>query len=397
MHDDNRHFRDHLKSPVIYITMKHFLKNVKRFMKEADMFLLSVCLAASVFGLILIASATMSFSGTTRYIIVQAVGIFLGILLFIAFSLIDIYDLSEYWKFILVFNVLFIASTAVFGIEVGGNRSWLEVPFVGMRIQPAEVVKITYILLLAKQMYAQREWLSSVRSVLLLGAHLLLMIGLIWVCSGDMGMSLVYIFIFICMAFAAGLRFLWFLGAGAAVVAAAPLIWKFLSEYQKMRILVVIDDTLDPLGVGYQASRSKIMIGSGRLTGQGLFEGTQTQAGHFPAKHTDFIFSVAGEELGMIGAITIIVLLCIIIFRSLHIATKAKNGMGALVCVGVASMLIFQVFENIGMCVGVTPIVGITLPFFSYGGSSVMTMFAAMGLVSGVKMRPMPSWLKTSA
>lgn len=366
-------------------------------MKEADMFLLSVCLISSILGLLLITSATMSYSSTARFIIVQGVGIILGIFLFVVFSLIDIYDLSDYWKWLLAFNVLFIASTAVFGISVNGNKSWLEIPFIPMRVQPAEVVKITYILLLAKQMYTQRERLSSVRSVLLLGAHVALMLGLIWICSDDMGMSLVYVFIFICMAFAAGLRFWWFLGAGAAAVAAFPLIWKSLGEYQKMRILVVIDDTLDPLGIGYQASRSKLMIGSGRLSGQGLFGGTQTQAGNIPAKHTDFIFSVAGEETGMIGAIVIIVLLCIIIFRCLYIATKARNGMGALVCVGVAAMLIFQVFENIGMCVGVTPIIGITLPFFSYGGSSIMTMFAAMGLVSGVKMRPMPSWLKSSS
>jgi len=377
--------------------MKHFLKSVKRFMKEADMFLLSVCLIASILGLVLITSATMSYSSTARYIIVQGIGIVIGIFLFIIFSLIDIYDLSDYWKWLLGFNILFISSTAVFGIEVSGNKSWLEIPFIGMRVQPAEVVKITYILLLAKQMYAQREWLSSVRSVLLLGGHVALMLGLIWICSDDMGMSLVYVFIFICMAFAAGLRFWWFLGAGAIAVASFPFIWRSLSEYQKMRILVVIDDTLDPLGIGYQASKSKLMIGSGRFSGQGLFNGTQTQSGSMPAKHTDFIFSVAGEETGMIGAIVIIVLLSIIIFRCLYIATKARNGMGSLVCVGVAAMLIFQVFENIGMCVGITPIIGITLPFFSYGGTSIMTMFAAMGLVSGVKMRPMPSWLKSSS
>ena len=377
--------------------MKHILNSVKMFMKEADMFLLSVCLIASLFGLLLIVSSTMSYSGTMRYIFVHSTGILLGLGLFVLFSQINIYEVSEYWKWILAFNMLFIASTAVFGVEVSGNKSWLQVPFIGIRIQPAEVVKITFILLLARQMYSQREHLSSPRSVLLLAGHIGLMLALIWVSSGDMGMSLVYVFIFACMAFAAGLRFWWFLGAGAAVVAAFPFIWNHLGTYQQMRILVVLDDKLDPLGIGYQAARSKLAIGSGRLAGQGLFSGTQTQSGSLPAKHTDFIFSVAGEELGMIGCIAIICLLCIIIIRCLYIATKARNGMGALICVGVAAMLIFQVFENIGMCIGITPIIGVTLPFFSYGGSSVMTMFAAMGLVSGVKMRPMPSWLRSSS
>lgn len=377
--------------------MKYFWKSVKRFIKEADMFLLSVCLICSIFGLLLILSATKSYSNTSRFIMVQGIGIILGVILFVLFSLIDIYDLSEYWKWILAFNILFIASTIFFGIDVGGNRSWLEIPIIRMRVQPAEVVKITYILLLAKQMYAQREHLSSIRSMLLLLGHLMIYVSLIWVSSSDMGMTIVYIFIFVCMAFTAGVRFWWFLIAGAACVAVFPMLWDSLGYYQKMRILVVLDDTLDPLGYGYQASRSKMAIGSGKLLGQGIFKGKQTQSGSLPAKQTDLIFSVAGEELGMIGAVAILVLLCIIIFRCLYIATKARNGMGALVCTGVAAMLIFQVFENIGMCVGLTPIIGITLPFFSYGGSSVMTMFAAMGLVSGVKMRPMPGWLKSSS
>ncbi|NLM62264.1 MAG: rod shape-determining protein RodA [Clostridiales bacterium] len=377
--------------------MKYFWKSVRRFIKEADMFLLSVCLICSIFGLLLILSATLSYSNTSRFIMVQGIGIILGIILFVLFSLIDIYDLSEYWKWILAFNILFIASTIFFGVDVGGNRSWLVIPGIKMSVQPAEVVKITYILLLAKQMYAQREHLSSIRSMLLLFGHLMIYVSLIWVSSGDMGMTIVYIFIFICMAFTAGVRLWWFLIAGAACVAVFPILWDSLGYYQKMRILVVLDDTLDPLGYGYQASRSKMAIGSGKLLGQGIFKGKQTQSGSLPAKQTDLIFAVAGEELGMIGAVAILVLLCIIIFRCLYIATKARNGMGALVCTGVAAMLIFQVFENIGMCIGLTPIIGITLPFFSYGGSSVMTMFAAMGLVSGVKMRPMPGWLKSSS
>ncbi|MGI6039248.1 MAG: FtsW/RodA/SpoVE family cell cycle protein, partial [Eubacteriales bacterium] len=175
--------------------MKYFWKSVKRFVREADMFLFSVCFASSIFGLLLIISATMSYSNTSRFIIVQSIGIILGILLFVIFSLIDIYDLSEYWKWILAFNVLFISSTLVFGVEVGGNRSWLEIPFIKMRVQPAEVVKITFILLMAKQMYSAREHLSSIKSVFFLSCHLLLTVALIWVSSGDMGMSAVYVFI----------------------------------------------------------------------------------------------------------------------------------------------------------------------------------------------------------
>lgn len=377
--------------------MKVIFSRIRRFLKEADMFLFSLCMISSLFGLLLIYSATLSYAQTSRYIIVQLIGMLLGIFLFVLFSLVDLYDLSDYWKFLLGFNVLLIASTAVFGIEVSGNRSWLEIPLIRLRLQPAEVAKIPFILLSAKQMYLLREKISALRSVFLMGSHLLLTLMLIWFSSGDMGMALVYVFIFVCMMFAAGVKLRWFLLGAGGTAALFPLLWTSLGEYQKRRILVVLDPSLDPLGIGYQASRSKLAIGAGKLTGQGLFNGTLTQSGTLPAKHTDFIFSVAGEELGMLGNLAIVLLLLLIIFRCLYIATKARNGIGALVCTGVAAMLIFQVFENIGMCIGITPVIGITLPFFSYGGSSILTMFAAMGLVSGVRMRPMPSWLKSSS
>jgi len=360
------------------------------------MILFGLCVAATIFGLVLIASAADSYESTGRLLIVQAGGAFLGIILFIAFSLIDMDDLAGYWKVILAFNIIFVASTFFIGVEVSGNKSWIEIPLIGIRAQPAEIVKVSFILLLAKQMYVLRDRISHPLSVGMIFGHFALMIGIIWIASGDMGMAVVYIFIFICMAFASGIRFWWFLGGGAAVVAAAPVIWRSLGEYQRMRILVVIDDTLDPLGIGWHTTRSKLALGSGKFLGQGLFNGTQTQKGVLPAKHTDYIYSVAGEELGMVGCVIILCLLVAIIIRCLYVATRAKNGMGSLICVGMAAMLIFQTFENIGMCIGLTPVIGITLPFFSYGGSSVMTMFAAMGMVSSVKMRPMPGWLKST-
>ena len=203
-------------------------------------------------------------------------------------------------------------------------------------------------------------------------------------------------FIFLGMFFASGVS-LWWILAGAAVIGVSlPFIWRMLPEYMQMRFLVVIDDQIDPLGVGYQAARSKIALGSGQAFGQGLYSGTQTQKGLLPEKHNDFIYAVAGEELGFVGCVAIILLLVAIIVRCLWVATRARNGMGSLVCVGVASMMIFQVFANIGMCVGLMPVIGITLPFFSYGGSSVMTTFMAMGLVSSVKRHPMPGWLKST-
>ena len=370
---------------------------VKKFCRDADMILLLLCAAVSIFGLVMVASAVHTSANPLRYIAVQGVAILLGIGFFVLFSLIDVYDLTDYWKIILAFNIVFVSSTFFLGRIAGGNRNWIDIPLIGVSVQPAEVVKVSFILLLARQMYAMRERISSPLAVGSFAAHFLLMAAIIWVASGDLGMVVVYFFIFICMLFASGVNLLWFLAGAAALVLIAPVLWNNMAEYQQMRFLVVLDDTLDPLGVGYQATRSKMALGGGQLLGQGLFNGTQTQRGLIPEKHTDFIYSVLGEELGMIGCIAVLLLLVAIIIRCLVVATRARNGMGSLICVGVAAMLIFQTFENICMCVGLAPVIGITLPFFSYGGSSVVTTFAAMGLVSSVKMRPMPGWLRGAA
>lgn len=371
-------------------------KAVKNFCREADMVLLVLCLAAGIFGLVLISSATATSASTSRYLVVQGAGIFIGVLMFILLSLFDPDDVASFWKLILVFNVLFCASTYFFGVERGGNRSWIEIPGINITIQPAEIVKTTFILLLAKQMYSLREKINHPLSVGMMLGHLVLMVGIIWFAADDMGVSLIYVFIFLGMFFASGVSLWWILAGIAVMVAAAPTIWRLLPEYMQMRFLVLIDDQIDPLGVGYQVARSKIALGSGQAFGQGLYDGTQTQRGLLPAKHTDFVYSVAGEELGFIGCVAIVLLLTAIIIRCLWVATRARNGMGSLICVGVASMMIFQVFANIGMCVGLMPVIGITLPFFSYGGSSVMTTFMAMGLVSSVKRHPMPGWLKST-
>ena len=209
-----------------------------------------------------------------------------------------------------------------------------------------------------------------------------------------MGSALVYLFIFLTLLFVAGLKLYWFLIGAAGVAVLMPLVWtKVLADYQKDRILApYVPDLVDPTGYGitWQANQSKLALASGRLTGTGLGLGVQTQSGSLPAKHTDFIFAVIGEELGMIGCCLCILLLLLILIRCVYIGIKSRNTMSMLVCFGVAASIFFQTFLNVGMCIGIAPVIGITLPFFSYGGSSTLALFAAMGLVSGVKYRAKP-------
>ena len=375
--------------------MKKAFTYIKDFLKRADLLLFSLCFVCAIFGIVLISSATKSY-GTSRYVITQTAALMIGIVLFILLTVIDLDIIADKWPILFVFNVVFLLLLIPFGVgnEEVGNNGWIR--FLGFGIQPSEVVKIVYIVLMAKQITYLKEYknLNSPLSIIQLGMHFILMFGLIIVVSDDLGSALVFLFIFATMLFVAGVKIYWFLIAFAAVAAVTPFIWEnFLSQNQKDRIIAPYDPSVDATGFGitWQPRQSKIALASGRLTGTGLYNGTQAQSNALSEKQSDFIFAVAGEELGLIGCLIIITLLLCIIIRCVYIGLKCNSTMGMLVCFGVASTIFFQTFENIGMCVGLTPVVGLTLPFFSYGGSSLFSLFAAMGLVSGIKYRPKPT------
>ncbi|MBQ1351767.1 MAG: FtsW/RodA/SpoVE family cell cycle protein [Oscillospiraceae bacterium] len=380
--------------------MKSSLR-IRRGPDRGDILLLVLCIVASIYGLVLIASAS-NYRNNFRFLIIQSVALVLGVLLYLLCSKIDIQLLTEKWVWILILNVLLICSLIFLGVDGGsGNKSWIRFSGLPIGIQPAEIAKVTFALLLARQMTAMKKGnISKFSSILKLLLHLGFMCGLILVVSGDAGMTLAYIFLFLVMAFSAGVKLRWFLLGGGASAAGFLFLWyrtSFIKEYWKNRIRILFDHSLDPLGIGWQQERSVLAIGSGRITGQGLFHGLQTQSASesaLPARHTDFIFSVAGEELGIIGCFLILLLLFLIILRCISIARKAATPIDALTAFGLAGMLCFQTILNVGMCLYLAPVVGLTLPFFSYGGTSLITMFAAMGFVSGVKARSLPSWLQ---
>ncbi len=372
--------------------MKRFLKEFFGFIRRTDLFLLVVALAASCYGLVLIRSATLSYHSDS-YVVVQSAAIVIGIVIYFIISAIDFEPFCKFWPVILIINLLLIASLLVFGVgeETTGNRSWIRFDSIGLPvgIQPAEIGKILFVISLSSHAYRLRERINSFFSILQLGVHTIIMFLAVYLFSKDLGMAIMYLFIFLGVMFAAGVSVWWFALFGGCVGVALPIAWKFvLSNYQKQRIIVAFNPELDPLKYGYHAIQSKIALGSGGMWGLGLGNGTQTQNSILPAKHTDFIFSVAGEELGLAGCTLIILLLTTIIIACIVNAVRAANKHGTLICFGVASMLFFQIAINIGMCVALTPVIGLTLPFFSYGGTSILSMFAAIGLVSGVKAHP---------
>lgn len=372
--------------------MRHFFDELRDFSKKGDMLLLVMCWIVAGFGLVVIASATQApkYGGSFRYITVQTVSIVLGTLMYIVFSSIDLELLSEYRIAMVAFNCfLLLMLLSPLGTDNdSGNRSWIDLGIIN--VQPAEICKITYILIMASVMSSHQNRISHPISVAHMLLHLGLLVGLNLVISSDMGVSLIFVFIFIGMTFTGGVSLWWFAAAIGGIAAMMPILWQFLDTYQRNRILILSDETIDPQGIN-ERFHSKMNLRSltgGGLTGQGLFNGNRTKEGALFAQHTDYIFSAVGEELGFIGCMVIILMEFAIIARCIYVGTRCHDYMRRLVCFGVASALMFQVLINVGMCIGVMPVIGLTLPLISYGGSSVVTIFAMLGLVSGAYARP---------
>ena len=344
---------------------------MRQFFQRADIFLLVMSVICASYGLVLVSRATASM-GSSKFIIVQAFSLFLGLIAFVVLTVLDADILGEQWKWLCVINVALLVALVIFGQDDGtGNKSWIR--FAGIGIQPSEVIKVLYIVISAKQMTYLKEYkdINSFMSVVQMAGHFAIVFGMIVVVSSDLGSASILLGIFLIMFFALGARLYWFALGGAAVAALVPVIWSYLLKpYQRNRLLAPYDKTIDPDGWGitWQTTQSRISLANGRLSG--------VEAGYTPnvftGKHTDFIFATAGEQFGMIGAIILIVLLMIIIVHCVRVGLNSGRTYDMLICVRVAA------------------VIGITLPFFSYGGSSLLTTFAAMGLVSGVKYKPKP-------
>lgn len=372
--------------------MNRYLQQIKEAIRKGDWVLLLLCMITTAFGCLVIASAT-AYLESYRYIGMQIAGACIGVLFYGLMSSVDIEYLMERRTFLVLFNILFLSLLIPFGETIGGNRSWVNLPLLPFNIQVAEVCKITYILIMASVMTAHKERISSPWSVTHMGLHLGLLFIMNMVLSKDMGVSLIFAFIFVVMAYTGGVSYLWFLAGGAFIAIAFPILWPMLDDYQQLRIKVLFDPSLDAAGTGvrWHSALSLRSLTGGGMTGQGLFNGHRTQNGVLTGQHTDFIFSAIGEELGYVGCILALVLLGLIIARCIWVGVRSQDYARRLICFGAAAALIFQTIINVGMCTGVGPVIGLTLPFISYGATSVVSLYAMLGLVSGVYARPAPT------
>lgn len=361
--------------------VKKMFSAIRQYVHQTDKLLLFFCLLASAYGVALIYSATYSYH-TAQYVDTQVMAIALGVVGYLAAAAFDTRSLARFYIPLFACNLLLLGSLYFWGVGEG-NRSWIR--FGGIGVQPAEIGKIVFVISFAGHLAASREKGMRVRDVAALVAHAGVVCLFVICFSRDDGMTLAFLFIALFMAFASGVRCSWFLAGGILVLAAMPLAWTFLFDsYQRERILAVFSPEAYP-DTAYQALQTTHAIASGGLTGRGFLQGTQTQYSLIPTKHTDSIIAVAGEELGFVGCAAVIFLLGLIIARCIATALRATDSVQALIASGIAGMLIFQTVLNIGMNMGLLPVVGLTLPFFSYGGTSVVTMYVAMGITAGIR------------
>ncbi len=362
------------------------------YLKRADIILWLLLAGISTYSLLLLKS--VSRATPDDYFRTQVMAIGLGVCGAVFVSLMDYADLAGFWKLITGFSIFLMIYTYFFGERIQGSggvdaRAWIQI--LGRTFQTSELVKVAFMLTYAKHldMVKSRGRLDEFPQVVLLGCHALVFL-LLCQLQGDTGATVVFFFMFVAMSLAAGVQLRYFAILAGMILVGLPLAWRYIMpDYQKARFIAVfnLDDPDVRLQDGYQQWQGRISIGSGKLKGQGLFEGSRVASNVVVFQQSDFIFSVAGEELGFIGCVLIMVLLLLFMLKVLHVAGSARDELGRFICYGYFGWIALQSVANIGMCVAMLPAMGVTLPFFSAGGSSAACLYLGFGLVQSVHMR----------
>ena len=359
----------------------------KSILRRTDLVLLGAAAGIILMSLVIIGSAThINTPSDDRYWFVARQGIFALMNVGLAAFLMnfDYKMLQGYGNKLYVFNLIMLLAVMLVGQSALGAQRWISIGPIS--IQPSEFSKLIMIVSLAGMLEERVGKLDSLHALLPVAAYVGVPFLLV-LKQPDLGTSLVFMAIFIGMVFVCGINLRLLGGLFAAGVAMLPVLWHFLKDYQKTRIMVFMDPNVDPLGSGYHIIQSKIAIGSGMLFGKGLFGGTQSQLNFLPENHTDFIFAVVGEELGFIGVTVLLLLYLVVLWRGVCIARDASDVFGRLLAVGITSMLAFHVLVNVGMTLGIMPVTGIPLPLMSYGVSSLTTNIMAIAILLNIQLR----------
>ena len=358
----------------------------RNLLKNIDKVLLFLPVCFAVISIVMVGST--SYEGQfiiTKDITVQFAAYCLGTVALCIVLLLDYKTFESMEKLIYIASILFLLTVYIpgLGVEHYGSRAWVDLGPVDM--QPSELVKISFVLLFANYLSRKRGTLTTLKGVGMAGLYAAPFILIIL--KEDLGTAVVMSFITVVMVFTAGIDYKLFAKLGGVFLISMPILYRFMASHQKERIDAFLHPENLSLAGNYQVWNSKVAIGSGGIFGKGLFEGTQKELKFLPVQKSDFIFSVIAEELGMIGGAVVILLYTVFLYRMLKIADNAKDMYGSLIVIGILSMFCFQIFENIAMAMGIMPVTGITLPFISYGGSSVVANMIALGIVLNVGIR----------
>lgn len=366
--------------------MENFKENFKTYLEKTDIWLWIFTIVATIYSLLLISD--MQRAGEYNYLFTQIIAVLIGLAIAILISLVNYKYFIKYWWVFAIVGILLAGTVFVFGETVQGtdDTAWIKLPG-GFTIQPSEFMKLCFIITFSKHLsyLNDNNKIKTVFGVIGLAIHLGIPIILIHM-QGDDGAVLIFLFMAVVMMFMAGVQTKYFAILGGSLAVGLPLLWNFvLNDEHRNRIIALFDLDGNALNnYGWQQYQSKVSIASGQLTGEGLYNGNRVAFGIVPEQENDFIFTVAGEEFGFIGCIILLVILFIIITRLFINTKKAYENKGSYICCGVFALVASQTIINIGMVLGVVPVIGITLPFFSSGGSSVMCMMMAIGLVQSV-------------
>lgn len=366
-----------------------FFKTVKKIIKETDKLFLLICIALSVFGIVMVASASKRtvedgdlISRDARVMILAFI---MGLVACMFISLIDYDIILKLWPVIAGGSLLLMLLLFPFGIAPEAResaRSWLKITN-SLYFQPSEILKIGFIITFSYHLNKVKRDLSSFKNVFLLCVHAAIPIFLV-VVTGDMGSALIFVLMFVGMMFAAGIHWLYFPAGLLAVAAVLPIVWyKVFDDIQRNRILALFNPDDYPKEI-YQQQQALNAMKEGGFTGTGLFNGPFTQSGSVPESQNDMIFSAVCEELGFVGAAVLVLLFILLAVRIIYVGKRSENFASSMICYGVMFMIIAQVVVNIGMCTMLLPVIGITLPFISAGGSSTISLYLAVGLVLSV-------------
>ncbi len=365
--------------------MRHIFARFADFVRESDKILLSLCFLASAYGCMAVFSATR-YMNNIRPFIVQSLCLVMGFAVIFVVSFFEYDRYIKYWPVAAAVGIIPVILTFFIGFAPEGtdDKAWLDLGIT--TFQPSELLKICFVISFSYHLSKAGKDINKIKTLIPVCLHAAVPVILIYL-QGDAGTALIFAAMVIIMLWAAGLSWKYFVAAFSALLVSSPIIYFFImNDTHRERLMNMFDIDGDIKGAGWQQYRGRQALANGGFWGQGYLKGDLTQLGKagVPEGHNDFIFVSIGEELGVIGCVAVIILLAAICIRCLQVAKLSSRADGKYICVGIFAMIFAQIIVNIGMCTSITPVIGVTLPFFSAGGTSLLCLFLGMSLVHNV-------------